>query len=62
MEIMSSGINVDPKNYRGDMSNDPITISDRIKTWMLRTQIFFFDGNLLNSGLFFQYTSEKEDF
>ena len=32
--MSSPGVNIDPRNYRGDMSNDPITYtSDRIKNF-----------------------------
>ena len=67
--MSSPGINIDPRNYRGDMSNDPITYtSDRIKTLDAKIaelpDIFLVDGETSTEfrSVFYSLTSEKGRF
>ena len=67
--MSSPGINIDPRNYRGDMSNDPITYtSDRIKTLDAKIaelpDIFLIDGETSTEfrSVFYSLTSEKGRF
>ena len=67
--MSSPGTNIDPRNYRGDMSNDPITYtSDRIKTLDAKIaelpDIFLTDGETSTEfrSVFYSLTSEKGRF
>ena len=67
--MSSPGTNIDPRNYRGDMSNDPITYtSDRIKTLDAKIaelpDIFLVDGETSTEfrSVFYSLTSEKGRF
>ena len=67
--MSSPGVNIDPRNYRGDMSNDPITYtSDRIKTLDAKIaelpDIFLINGETSSEfrSIFYSLTSEKGRF
>jgi len=67
--MSSPGVNIDPRNYRGDMSNDPITYtSDRIKTLNAKIaelpEIFLTDGETSTEfrSNFYRLTTEKGRF
>jgi hypothetical protein len=67
--MSSPGVNIDPRNLRGDMSNDPITYtSDRIKTLDAKIaelpDIYLVDGKTSTEfrSVFYSLTSEKGRF
>ena len=67
--MSSPGVNIDPRNLRGDMSNDPITYtSDRIKILDAKIaelpDIFLLDGETSSEfrSVFYSLTSEKGRF
>ncbi len=67
--MSSPGVNIDPRNYRGDMSNDPITYTlDRIKTLDAKIaelpDIFLINGETSSEfrSIFYSLTSEKGRF
>ena len=67
--MSSPGVNIDPRNLRGDMSNDPITYtSDRIKILEAKIaelpDIFLLDGETSSEfrSVFYSLTSEKGRF
>ena len=67
--MSSPGVNIDPRNLRGDMSNDPITYtSDRINILDAKIaelpDIFLLDGKTSSEfrSVFYSLTSEKGRF
>ncbi len=67
--MSSPGINIDPRNYRGDMSNDPITYTaDRIETINAKIlelpEIYLVDGKTSTEfrSTFYSLTREKGRF
>ena len=55
-------VNIDPRNYRGDMSNDPITYTARMKHWCqdFRLPIYLVDGKTSTLDLLFIALQEKK--
>ena len=67
--MSSPGVNIDPRNYRGDMSNDPITYTaDRIETIDAKIlelpDIYLVDGKTSTEfrSTFYSLTREKVGF